>query len=326
MRLGDSFSFRAVVLDPNGCATGTPVEWLIGPVVFKDGSSHAGKPAIDASGRLAVPAQDFAEASFDVIATAAGHSTRASVQVAAAASYDALLAQSGLNRDGERDEPAVTLLATSHIGAAAARAEDGARRRRMTFIAVVTGLALMLAGLALVGARRAKRAREAAHAAEERHAEKVRQYQRAKKEREEAHAAQMKAHLESVALAQQQAAAAAARGVDSGAMYCPSCRRELPSGSTYCPFDSNRLVSITGHEALMTGPSGGICPTCKRGYNPGVKVCPTDGDELVPAAVANATAPTAVPARGKICPTCGGRFEGTASFCGKDGTQLVLLN
>jgi predicted amidophosphoribosyltransferase len=137
----------------------------------------------------------------------------------------------------------------------------------------------------------------------------------------------MKAHLESVALAQQQAAAAAAKGVDSGTMFCPSCRRELPAGMTHCPYDSNRLVSVSGHEALMSGPAGGVCPTCHRGYNPGVKVCPAHGEELVPAPVASVAAqPAVLPTRGKICPTCGDRFDGAARFCGKDGTQLVLLN
>jgi predicted amidophosphoribosyltransferase len=136
----------------------------------------------------------------------------------------------------------------------------------------------------------------------------------------------MKAHKESVAKAQEAAAAAAARGADSGPMFCPSCRREFGNGSTFCPFDSNRLVPIAGHQNLMAGPSGGVCPLCRRGFNPGVKVCPHDGEELVPAGAVAAAAPPAAAVRGKICPTCGGRFDGTAGFCGKDGTQLVLLN
>lgn len=195
------------------------------------------------------------------------------------------------------------------------------------FVCIVGGLTLLLGGVALVGARRLRKARDAHRAAEERHADKMREYERSKRDREQQHAAQMKAHLESVALAQQQAAAAAARGISSGPMFCPSCRRELPAGTTHCPFDSNRLVSVAGHEALMSGPAGGVCPTCHRGYNPGVKVCPADGEELIPAPVASVAAPAAaILSRGKICPTCGDRFDGAARFCGKDGTQLVLIN
>jgi hypothetical protein len=296
-------------------------------VTFKDGQPHGGQPSLEPGGRLMVPAQDFSDASFDVIATAAGRNARASVEVTSPANYDALLAQSGLDSNGEREEPSVAIIATSAIGASGALAEDGARRRRFVFIGVVGGLALLLGGVAFFGARRSRRAREVHRAAEERHAQKMRDYEQAKRDREQKHAAQMKAHLESVALAQQQAAAASARGLDSGPMFCPSCRRELPAGTTHCPHDSNRLVPVAGHEALMSGPAGGICPTCKRGYNPGVKVCPTDGDELVPAAIASvAAAPPSTPARGKICPTCGDRFDGGARFCGKDGTQLVLVN
>ena len=328
LKLGDAFMFHAVVLDSGGCPTGTAIQWSVGAVVFKDGQKHPGVPAIDASGNLTVPASDFTDATFDVVATAAGKSARAAVQVATPADYDALLAQSGLGPTGERDEPAVAILATTAIGAENAKAEDGARKRRLLFIGVVGGLTLLLLIVAIVGATRSRKGRKVEAAAEARHVEKMRDFERHKTQREAQHAAQMKAHLESVAVAQQQAAAAAARGQDTGPMFCPSCRREYPAGTTYCSFDSNRVVAIRGHEALMSGPSGGICPTCKRGFNPGVKVCPDDGDTLVPAPVAGAaTQLVASPApRGKICPTCGARFEGTAAFCVKDGTQLVLLN
>jgi len=323
LRIGDSFAFHALVLDAKGCPTATSIRWSIGALRFKDGREHVSQPLVDARGKVTVPAADFSAATFDVVATAAGHGARASVEVASPGDYEALLAQSGLDANGERDEPSVAILATGSIGASDARAEGDARRRRLVFMLVVGGLALALGILAVVGALRGREARRLERAAEERHAEKMREFERQKREREERHDAQMRAHLESVALAQQAAAAAAARGVESGPMFCPSCRREFASGSAFCPFDANRLVAVSGHEDLMGGPMGGICPTCRRGFNPGVRVCPHDGEELMPAA-AVAAAPAA--ARGKICPTCGGRFDGTAAFCGKDGTQLVLLN
>lgn len=327
LRQGDAFVFHAVVLDAGGCPTTTAIQWSVGALTFKDGQTHAGAPAIDATGNLTIPTDDFPDVTFDVIATAAGKGARAQVQVTSPANYEALLAQSGLGPKGEQDTPAVAVLATTSIGAADAKAEDSARKRRMAFIAVVAGLSVLLLVVAVIGAMRSSKAKRVASAAEARHAEKMRDFERQKAEREATHAAQMKAHLESVAVAQQQAAAAAARGLDAGPMFCPSCRREYPPGTTYCSADSNRLVAIRGHEALMTGPSGGVCPTCKRGFNPGVKVCPHDGDELIPAPVAEAqraAAPTAQ--KGKICPVCGGRFDGASSFCVKDGTQLVLLN
>jgi hypothetical protein len=327
LKLGDVFAFHASVLDADGCPTGTPVQWAIGPVVFKDGQPHGAAAAVDASGHLSIPPSDFTDAAFDVVATAAGKSAHAAVQVSSPADYEALLAQSGLGPTGERDEPAIAILATTAIGSETAQAVDGARKRRMMFIGVVGALTSLLLVVAVVGASRARHGRRVEAAAEARHVQKMRDYEQHKAHREAQHAAQMKAHLESVAVAQQQAAASAARGQDTGPMFCPSCRREYPAGTTYCSFDSNLLVAIQGHQALMTGPSGGICPTCHRGFNPGVKVCSHDGDTLVPAAAAGmAQAPSFVPLRGKICPTCGGRFEGTAAFCVNDGTQLVLLN
>jgi hypothetical protein len=326
LKTGDTFAFRAVVVDANGCPTGTSIQWTLGAMQFKDGQTHTPVPAIDGGGKLSVAA-DCADATFDVVATAAGKSARSSVEVASPATFEALLAQSGLGPTGESDAPAVAVLATESIGASDVRAEDGARQRRMFFLIVVAALAVVLGLVAVIGVVRSRKARAVEKAAETRHAERMRQYEAEKKQREEAHAAQMNAHLQSVATAQRVAAdQQETRGVEGGPTFCPSCRREFSGGGPFCPYDSNRLVAIAGHQDMMAGPSGGVCPTCRRGFNPGVKVCPHDGDELVPPGMLTAAIPAPETLRGKICPTCGGRFDGTAGFCGKDGTQLVLLN
>jgi hypothetical protein len=331
VKLGDTFAFRGVVLDSSGCGTGTVVQWSIGPVTFKDGQPHAGVPTIDAAGKLTIPASDFTDATFDVVATvsslaggAAGKSAHASVEVAIPADYAALLAQSGLDSTGELDTPAIAIIATSSIGAGDAKAQDSAHKKRMMFIGVIAALVVVLGVVAILGARRAKKATLVHAAAEERHAEKMRDYEVKKQEREVQHAAAMKAHKESLAIAQQQAAAAAARGIDTGPVYCPTCKREYPSGTPFCQLDANRLVAIRGHEQLMTGPTGGVCPACRKGFNPGVKVCPNDGETLVPAAVGAGLPPQQ--GRGKICPQCGSRFDGGATFCARDATPLAMVN
>jgi hypothetical protein len=318
LRLGDDFTFQAIVLDANGCRTATSIRWSISGDLSKAG---AVVPSIDGTGKLVVPAGDQNGATFDVVATAAGRSARAAVEATSRADFDALLAQSGLNSKGEREEPSVAILATTSLSTSDVRAEDGARRRRTLFIGIVGSLALLLGLVAFFSALRTRRGRALENAAKARHAQKMLVYERQKREREEAHAAAMQAHRESVARAQQTSATPAL--ASSGPMFCPSCRREFARGNDFCPFDANRLLLVAGHEALIAGPAGGIRPTCRRGFNPGVRVCPHDGDELVPQAMIPLPPPAA---RGKICPTCGDRFEGTAAFCGKDGTQLVLLN
>jgi hypothetical protein len=282
---------------------------------------------VDATGKVTVN-DDAAEGSYDLAVTAAGQTKRVKLVITKPEKYEALLLAKAneLNEAGSDDTAAVIEIPRGSLGSGNVATEDSGGARRAVFIGVVGGAALLLALLAVIGVRRSRKAAAIEREVEERHLEKLREFDERKRDREAQHAAQLKAHLESVKRAQE--AAAAAKVPHAGDMVCPSCRREYPPGSTFCPQDANRLIPLAGHE---TAPPGGICPTCKRGFNPGVKVCPHDGEELVPFAVANArvtaaAAHEAAASKGKICPTCGGRFEGSAGFCGKDGTALVLLN
>jgi hypothetical protein len=240
-----------------------------------------------------------------------------SVDISSPAHYADLLASSGLNSSGESDAVSTAVIASSSLGTESARAEDTAKRRRNVFIAVVCGLTALLGIIALVGWRRSKKASSLAREAEERHAERMEEYEVRQRKRAEDHAAQQRAHEDSVKHAE---AVKAKKKAD--VMECPSCRREYPPGSQFCPHDGSKLQTQGGASA----PLGNICPVCKRGYDSQTKVCPADGEELVPQAAFRATAQPVTKPRGKICPTCGGRFEGEAVFCGKDGTALVLLN
>jgi hypothetical protein len=328
LRTGESFPFHAVVLDANGCATGTPTTWTAAPANAPDASTVI----VDGSGRVTAPI-DAKEGNALVLVTAGGRSARVVIDVTSAAHYDELLARSGLNAQGENDAASIAELATGSIGAGDARAEDTARERRMIFIAIVGGLALALGVVAVVFARRQKRVTELERDAEEAYEERVRQTDLEREAKRDAHEAAVRAHKESLDRAQEAARAMAKREAENragGRMLCPTCAREYPKGSVFCPQDATKLVPLqTGAHA---GPATGtICPACKRGFPAGTKVCPQDGEELLPYAMHGAiaspgAATPAGPARGKICPTCGGRFDGAATFCGKDGTALVLLN
>jgi hypothetical protein len=308
MKTGDSFAFRALVLDTAGCATATPTKWsLESPVVGV---------SVDASGTVTV-APDAAEGNAVVVATAAGKSAKVTVEISSPAHYADLLASSGLNASGESDVASTVAIASASLGTEGVKAEDTAKRRRLIFIAVVVGCAALLGIVALIGMRRSKKATRLEQEAEERHAEKLEEFEARQRERAEAHAAQLRAHEESLKRLEEAKAKRAAIAVE-----CPSCRREYPIGSQFCPHDGSKLQA----QGAMGAPLGNVCPSCKRGYDSQTKICPADGEELVPQAVFMAKGAAPSKPRGKICPTCGGRFEGEASFCGKDGTALVLLN
>jgi hypothetical protein len=316
LRTGESFAFRALVLDASGCVTSTATTWTVDEKASK-------ALRVDGSGKVTV-ADDAPEGAFELIVTAAGKSTRVTVEVTSPGKYDALLAQSGLNDAGENDAASVAVIAGAQLGGFDAVAEDSSKRRRAIFLSIIALLAVALGGVALVASRRSKRALALEQEAQERYSEKLEAADARKRAKAAEHAAAMKAHEESVEKARQAEREAATAG---DRMVCPACRREYDPGSAFCPNDASRLVPLTTAPLAAPGASGSICPTCKRGYDAGVKVCPRDKDELIPYALYASRIQAATPAaKGKICPSCGGRFDGVVEFCGKDGTALVLLN
>ncbi len=334
LRTGESFAFRGVVVDVQGCATGQNVSFSLANADDKT------KLTVEPGGKVTV-ADSAALGTVDLVATAvgaAGKSTRVTVELTSPSQYDELLARSGLNAKGENENAAITIIATQSIGGGEARAEDGAGKRRLVFAGIVAALAIALSVVWLVVFRRSKRAKKLEAELEERHAERVRVAEakrRAQREKYEselsAHEASKKAASEAVLKARAAAPAIAAPAAGPGqagaspeGLVCSACKREYPPGSLFCPHDGNRLQAASEARSLSTG---SICPACKRGFDPGKKVCPIDGEELIPYAAQAAQAGAKDrPGHAKICPTCGGRFEGGAAFCGKDGTALVLLN
>jgi hypothetical protein len=287
LRTGDSFQFRAAVLDQSGCATRTQTSWKLAP-----GSEGKGI-AVDATGNVTVAA-DAPESKVELIATAAGKDARVTVEITQPAHYDELLARSGLNASGENDAASTVSIGTQSIGAGAGRVEDTGRTRKLTFVAIIGSILVVLAAVGVVLLRRTRRAKTLELEAEERHDERVRAVLERRRTRADRHAAQLRAHEESVA-----AARASAESAESPApakdVACPRCGREFPPPTAFCPHDGSALVAASkaAAMALSSGAAMAQVPPAKRG---------------------------------KICPTCGDRFDGGADYCGKDGTQLVLLN
>ena len=295
LRTGESFQFRALVLDDKGCATRTPTTWKL----------QAGAPAgvtVDPKGSVTI-GNDVPEGVLEIVVSAANKDTKVSIEVTSPAHYDDLLARSGLNASGENDAAAVVTIASSSIGAGEGRVEDRAKTRRWVFIGIVAGILVVLAILAAVLRARSKRAAAIVADATERHEAEVAEVLERRRVQQEQHAIQKRAHEESLAAA---AAASAARAKANlaapsteAATVCPKCGRDYKAAMAFCPTDGASLV------APSKAPSGIPYPA--------------------PAAMAMSGA---APKRGKICPTCGERFDADKApeYCGKDGTQLVLLN
>ncbi|MBX3226393.1 MAG: zinc ribbon domain-containing protein [Labilithrix sp.] len=319
LRPGETFRFRAVVLDAKGCETRTGTAFRLAP----DATGKGVK--VDALGNVTA-AKEATEGALEIIASAGGKETRVTVEIVSAARYDELLQRSGLNAEGESDEAASVVIASQSIGADESVVEDGARKRRLVFLGII-GAAL--AGLLVAGIfvlRRNRRAKELMHAAEERHEERVREVLERRRRREAEHAAQQRAHEESVAAARavsssRSVAAEPAPPLRRADLVCASCGREMEPGTSFCPHDGTPLVAAGAPEKR----GGGICPVCNTVFGSEVTRCPKDKQVLIPYPV-QAMAQRSDAPRGKICPSCGERFDGGADFCGKDGTQLVLLN
>jgi hypothetical protein len=283
MRPGESFEFHTAVLDAAGCPLGLSPLWKVV-------TDHAALE-LSAPGKIHIPS-DAAEATVELQVTLAGHATRVVVEIASQARYDALLAQNGLNAEGESSDAAVARIATIAIGGGSVVARDDSQGRRALFVGVVGGSALLLGLLGFVLVQRGRRK----PAPPEQRAPRVRL-----------------------------APALTPSGLPPLAKLCPTCREEYPPEATFCPNDGNRLVASRGN-AEPAGPSGGVCPVCGQGYDPGVLTCPKHGEELLPAAVHTRGLSAETVITKKICPVCGKQYSGDSQFCGGCGAALVPVN
>ncbi|HYQ00493.1 MAG TPA: hypothetical protein VER96_17570 [Polyangiaceae bacterium] len=283
LRPGDSFEFHTSVLDAAGCAVQVSPLWKV----------VGDHPPLELSGpgRVKVP-DSAAESTVELLATLAGHSARVTIEIASKERYDALLAQNGLNANGESSDAAVARIATSALGGGSVVTRDDSQRRRIIFVGVVGGTALVLGllGFALVQHSRRKPLEPEPRPPRQRPSTSI-----------------TPNHLPALG------------------KVCPTCREEYPPEAGFCPNDGNRLVPIRGN-AEPTGPSGGVCPVCGQGYDPGVLICPKHGEELLPAAMQAGVRPNDTVPTKKICPVCGKQYTGDSQFCGGCGAALVPVN
>ncbi len=243
LRSGESFAFRGLVLDTNGCQTRTATTFRLAS------ATPAGRGiTIDAKGLVKVD-PSASEGIVEIVATAAGKDARVSVEIVSPARYDELLALSGLNAEGENEEAATAVIATQSLGAGEGRVEDRARQRRLVFLAIVGAVLVALAATAIALRRRSARAKKLFAHAEERHEAHVQEVLGRRAKREAEHADQMRAHKESVKAAAAASAASAAHGGPAvqtkRGKICPTCGdRSDDLQATFCGKDGTALVLL----------------------------------------------------------------------------------
>ncbi|MFS8071357.1 MAG: hypothetical protein ACMG6S_33725, partial [Byssovorax sp.] len=237
LRAGDRFAFRAAVLDAEGCPTGARPTWSLaaGPI--------AARASIDAAGTLAVEA-GADEGKLEVVASILGKSVTVPVEVASADHYDALLAARGVEGASD-DDAAVAVIATGTIGGRTAVADDLARERKTTFLAIVVGLSLVLGFVGLVLVRRGRRSEPAVEAPEEGEGGALRE--EGQSEGESSSGSDSAAEVPPVPPAKlppppAKIAPAAPRKAASRGKICPTCGERYPSEAVFCGKDATSLV------------------------------------------------------------------------------------
>jgi len=151
MRPGETFTFRAVVLDSAGCALPIAPTW--------ETLGRTSSIQLSGQGKVTV-ADDAPEGEVRLSASVADRSVPLSVEIVSKDRYDALLKQRELNAEGESVEAAVAKVTSSTIGATGGVVVQPKepQGKRIAFVAVIGGLSLALGLLGLFVIRRSRRA------------------------------------------------------------------------------------------------------------------------------------------------------------------------
>ena len=147
MRAGESFQFRATVLDARGCMARAPVSWELLP---PDSSAtlDAGKLSIN-------PGAPDAE--LVVVATAASQAVRVNVDVVSNERYASLLASGDFDAEGASAEAATATITSGSLGAQQVADESERSGRKWTFVGLVSIIALLFGAMGVWLVRRANR-------------------------------------------------------------------------------------------------------------------------------------------------------------------------
>lgn len=154
LRQGETFQFRASVVDAKGCPLNIQPTFRV--VAGNKALSLSGTP-----GRVTV-ADDAPEGQARLQAAVGDRAVGVTVDVVSRERYDALLQAGTFNAEGESTEAAVARIATNTIGARSSVTQEEPRGEKLAIVAAAGSLALAFGIAGLLFVRRSRRQRVAA--------------------------------------------------------------------------------------------------------------------------------------------------------------------
>lgn len=274
MRPGESFTFRAGVVDRAGCALGLAPAWRV----------VTGGNAVELTGAGKVTvAENAPESEARLQASVGDRAVSVVVEIVSGERYDALLQQGSFNAEGESSEAAVARIATGSIGARSTVARDEAQGRKIAFVAIVGTLALALGVLGLFLVRRSRKQARAVQAELAAPAAKAGKGKANGKVcptcREE-----YPADAEFCAFDGNRLLPFSGGAVGPAGGVCPVCGQGYDPGVTACPKHQEALVPalVFAERRRVTTVTQKICPVCGTQFPGDSQFCGKCGAALVP--------------------------------------------
>lgn len=226
LRRGESFDFRARLLDAKGCEVPGKTQFRLAP---ESTAAAVASITVDAGGK--VKAKDDAEpVVVSIVVEGGGKSARVELEIVSDAKFAELLAAGGSDLPSD-DQPVSIVLSGGGGGASTVRdpkVEEGARRK-FAYLTIAGGACTLLALAALVVWRRgsAAAAREAA--------ERAKRGRRVPVE---------PVHAQATTSAQPAQAVPPAPAQQAAGKVCPACGRRYEREAAFCSKDGLALVPI----------------------------------------------------------------------------------
>jgi len=277
MRPGESFTFRAAVVDRAGCPLHVVPTWRVVSTTKSIGLPAPGKVTV---------APDAEEGDVRLQASVGDRAVAVVVQVVSGERYDALLSQGTFTAEGESTEAAIARMATESIGARSSVLREEARDRKTTFIAVIGGLAVAFGLVGLFFLRRSRHQRTASSKAPVRPAQGptgtllLRTGRLCPTCREE-----FPADAEFCAFdGNRLVPLTPESGIGPTGGVCPSCGQGYDPGVTVCPKHGEPLVPAPVHAERRPAArlTRRICPMCGTQFPGDSQFCGKCGAALVP--------------------------------------------